>query len=97
MLLSENQIIGDVEGFGIVALEANYFGLPVIGARGCGIEDAINDGYNGFLVDNKDCDEITEKTVQTILNMGNLRIQCQKWVLNFDWKKIGRVYNELIK
>ncbi len=97
MLLSENQKNGDVEGFGIVALEANYFGLPVIGARGCGIEDAINHGYNGFLVDNQDSGDVAEKTAQAVLNIEHLGIQSKKWVLNFDWEIIGRVYSELIK
>ncbi len=39
-----------VEGFGLVFLEAAAAGLPVIGTRGNGIEDAVSDGYNGLLV-----------------------------------------------
>lgn len=41
----------DVEGFGIVYLEASACGKPVIGARGCGAEDAILHGETGLLVD----------------------------------------------
>jgi phosphatidylinositol alpha-1,6-mannosyltransferase len=41
---------GDVEGFGIVYLEANAAGLPAIAADGCGAVDAISDGVNGLLV-----------------------------------------------
>ena len=38
------------EGYGLVFLEAAAAGLPVIGTRGNGIEDAVWDGYNGILV-----------------------------------------------
>jgi glycosyltransferase involved in cell wall biosynthesis len=38
------------EGFGLVYLEASAAGLPVIGTRGCGAEDTIDDGVTGVLV-----------------------------------------------
>lgn len=40
----------DVEGFGIVFLEANACGRPVIGARTGGIPDAVREGETGLLV-----------------------------------------------
>jgi phosphatidylinositol alpha-1,6-mannosyltransferase len=44
----------DVEGFGIVFLEAALAGLPAIGGRSSGAEDAIEDGVTGMLVDGND-------------------------------------------
>ncbi len=42
---------GDVEGFGIVFLEANSYGTPVIGGRSGGVPEAVVDGTTGLLVD----------------------------------------------
>jgi phosphatidylinositol alpha-1,6-mannosyltransferase len=42
---------GDTEGFGLVFLEANACGKPVIGGRAGGAVEAVRDGDNGLLVD----------------------------------------------
>lgn len=41
----------DIEGFGIVYLEANLMGRPVIGSRAGGVPDAVIDGRTGLLVE----------------------------------------------
>jgi len=45
------QVENDVEGFGIVFLEAAATGRPSVGGRSGGIEDAVVDGETGLLVD----------------------------------------------
>ena len=54
VMLSENQPTGEVEGFGIAILEANSRRVPAIGSSGCGIEQAISEGYSGWLVNPHD-------------------------------------------
>ncbi|HUR77932.1 MAG TPA: glycosyltransferase family 4 protein [Acidimicrobiales bacterium] len=44
-------IAGEVEGFGIVFLEANSYGLPVIAGRSGGSQEAVAEGLSGFVVD----------------------------------------------
>lgn len=44
----------DVEGFGIVYLEANAFAKPVIGTRTGGVPDAVHDADNGLLIPQND-------------------------------------------
>lgn len=50
---------GDTEGFGLVFLEANGCGLPVIAGRDGGSTDAVRHGVNGLVVDGRSVDEIT--------------------------------------
>lgn len=49
-----------IEGFGIVYLEAGYFGKPVIASRVGGVEDAVRHGESGILVDPNSTDLIVK-------------------------------------
>jgi phosphatidyl-myo-inositol dimannoside synthase len=42
---------GDMEGFGIVFLEAAMYGKAVIGGNNGGVPDAVVDGQTGYLID----------------------------------------------
>ena len=50
---------GDVEGFGIVFLEANAYGTPVIGGRSGGAPEAVRHEETGLLVDPLDVEAVT--------------------------------------
>lgn len=52
---------GDIEGFGIVFLEAAREGRPVVAGRSGGVPDAVADGQNGFLVNPEDPREIADR------------------------------------
>jgi phosphatidylinositol alpha-1,6-mannosyltransferase len=49
---------GDIEGFGMVFLEANACGKPVIGGRSGGAAEAVLHGKTGVLVDPHDAGEL---------------------------------------
>ena len=51
---------GDTEGFGLVFLEANACGLPVIAGRDGGSTDAVRHGVNGLVVDGAEVAQIAE-------------------------------------
>jgi len=52
---------GDTEGLGVVFLEANACGTPVIGSKVGGIIDVITDNSNGYLVEPKNAEVLVEK------------------------------------
>jgi len=88
IMLSENQDDGDAEGYGIAILEANYFGVPAIGARGCGIEDAIRDGFNGRLVDGNNTVEIVKAVTDIMNHYKDYSGRAIQWAMEHDWKKL---------
>lgn len=45
------RVANDMEGFGLVVLEAALCGTPVVASRLEGLQDAITDGRNGYLVE----------------------------------------------
>jgi phosphatidylinositol alpha-1,6-mannosyltransferase len=57
---------GDVEGFGIVFIEANAAGLAVLGGRSGGVEDAVVDGGTGVLVDPDDPEAVAAGLVRLL-------------------------------
>ena len=92
------------EGFGMVYIEAMAQGIPVIGVKGEGIEDAIENGVNGFLVERKNIEELV-KIMKFLIENPHKRIDIGKCaietVLNkFTWNvnadKMISIYNEMI-
>jgi glycosyltransferase involved in cell wall biosynthesis len=86
-------IPGDVEGFGIAALEAGACGLPVIAAGIQGIRDAVLEGVTGYLTAEKDTDKFL-RCIRT-LNLDRVRIR-RVVIETYGWHKIGRVYAQLM-
>jgi phosphatidylinositol alpha-1,6-mannosyltransferase len=80
---------GDVEGFGIVFLEANACGVPVIGGNSGGTPDAIQHEVTGYLVDPNDVDEIAHR-ILTLLGDPALRKRMgqagREWAKKFTWE-----------
>ncbi len=92
MMLSENQQDGDVEGFGIVVLEANLYGIPVLGAIGCGLEDAIQPGTNGELVDGNNSIQISLNVKRLLEGRNNYRESMKVWVEKHDWVVLSKEF-----
>lgn len=56
----------EVEGLGIVYLEASSCGLPVIGGSSGGAPDAVVDGETGFVVDGNDLSAISTQIIKVL-------------------------------
>lgn len=88
------------EGLGLVYLEANACGKPVIGTYNCGAEDVIKDGYNGFLVPQEDIGKTSEAILKILDNpilakkMGE---NGKKRVQEMNWQKTIEEYVKIYK
>ena len=49
------------EPFGLVAIEANMFAIPVIATDSGGFKETVNEGENGFLVQPENAEQLAEK------------------------------------
>jgi len=100
-IMPARNIGGDFEGFGIVYLEANLAGKPVIAGDSGGIRDAVVYGENGLLVNPENEEEIAEAIIK-LARDENLRKKLgeqgrQRTIEKFDWEKqVKKIYN-LIK
>jgi phosphatidylinositol alpha-1,6-mannosyltransferase len=61
---------GETEGFGLVFLEANACGLPVIAGMAGGSVDAVTDQVNGLVVDGNDVAAIAAVVVRMFGDAG---------------------------
>ncbi|OGY89878.1 MAG: hypothetical protein A2677_03500 [Candidatus Komeilibacteria bacterium RIFCSPHIGHO2_01_FULL_52_14] len=56
----------DVEGFGIVYLEAAHFKLPIVAGKGGGAEEALGGDKNGILLSGESADEVADAIVNLL-------------------------------
>ncbi|MFH1426650.1 MAG: glycosyltransferase family 4 protein [Candidatus Kerfeldbacteria bacterium] len=90
----------DVEGFGMVFVEANSFGKPVIGGKSGGVSDAVIDGKTGFLVDPEDAGMLTEALDRILSNESEaIRLGyngSERVKETFQWEIQARQLQELL-
>lgn len=90
----------DFEGFGLVYLEANSYGVPAIGSRNSGAEEAILDGKSGFLVDQGDSEQISNYAKEIFSDdklFNNMSQTARDWAENHEIKMIATMYVQKYK
>jgi len=83
---------GDVEGFGIVVLEAGSCGLPVVTSNIQGLRDAVINGKTGYLVEEEDVDGFVGRITDMNLDKDQIREIVNS---TFDWAKIYKRYHDV--
>ncbi len=94
------KVAGDIEGFGIVLIEAAVRGLPAVASSIEGIQDAIVDGKNGFLVESGRAEEFISKIneLKGSSNLKNISEEVAAYTKKYyNWKYISHLYLEEIK
>jgi phosphatidylinositol alpha-1,6-mannosyltransferase len=89
---SRDRLAGlEVEGLGIVYLEASGCGLPIIVGRSGGAPDAVIDGETGLIVDGEDTDSIAEACAQLLRDPSRARamgFKGREWVTSqWSWDR----------
>lgn len=95
------KISGDMEGFGISVIEAAYCQIPVVASKLEGLQDAIKDGQNGFLVESGNIEAWVKKINELLVDDESRKDfgkKAKQFVLdNYSWDKISKKYLEEIE
>jgi phosphatidyl-myo-inositol dimannoside synthase len=92
-IMPNRQIGADIEGFGMVYLEAGAAGKPVIGGRSGGTDDAIIEGLTGLRVDGNSVADIATAVISLLSDPkkakamgenGRLRVENE-----FTWEAVA--------
>ncbi len=83
------EIIGDPEGFGMVAVEAAAHGLPTIAFATGGVVDAVADGVSGYLAPPGDYAMLADGILRALASDGAMRSQCIAFAQGFVWSTFG--------
>jgi phosphatidylinositol alpha-1,6-mannosyltransferase len=97
---SRSRLAGlEVEGLGIVYLEASACGLPVVGGLSGGAPDALIEGETGFAVDGRNPDEVSQAIVRLLNDplMGKkMGERGRQWIIDeWEWRHWSEKFNSL--
>ena len=97
---SRSRLAGlEVEGLGIVYLEASSCGLPVVGGISGGAPDALLEGETGFAVDGRDPQAVADAIIRLLddpklaKKMGE---RGRQWIIDeWEWRHWSERFNQL--
>jgi phosphatidyl-myo-inositol dimannoside synthase len=91
----------EVEGLGIVYLEASACGLPVIAGSSGGAPDAVVDGVTGIVVDGENDQEIAAAAIKLLHDLAGSKamgLAGREWIIeNWRWEIWSERFNKLLQ
>jgi phosphatidylinositol alpha-1,6-mannosyltransferase len=92
------ELPGDVEGFGMVALESAAHGLPTIAFAVGGVSDAVQDGQTGTLVEPGDYGSLGEAMIRQLAQPrdGSATAICRDFAAGKAWPVFGERLRKLL-
>lgn len=93
---------GDKEGIPNVIMEAMATGLPAVSTLHAGIPELIEDGKDGYLVQERDITGYSEKLLTALNNDGKISFEARKKIesefnLKLQNEKIKELYSKIIR
>ncbi|WP_295067609.1 glycosyltransferase family 4 protein [Ruminococcus sp.] len=92
---------GDMEGFGLVAVEASLAGLAVFASGIEGIRDAVIDGKNGWIMESGNAKQYAERVKDLCAHRDEYRKKAAEYSRytrdTYSWKSICAKYVELFE
>lgn len=88
------------EGWGLVNIEANSVGLPVLAYDVPGSRDSVKEGKSGFLSDFGNYNDLATKALKLMHDKSllyNMKNQAIKWSKNFSWERASKESLKLIE
>jgi phosphatidyl-myo-inositol dimannoside synthase len=91
----------DVEGLGIVYLEASATGLPVIAGDSGGAPDAVLDGQTGYVVDGRAPDAVAGRLAELLADPARAAAMGEKgqaWIAaEWDWDLVSQRFERILR
>ena len=87
------------EGWGLVVLEANSCGTPVLGYGVPGLRDSIRDGVNGYAVRNGDIAALAGRACGLLSRpseLGRLSASSSAYARKFSWERTARQFERIL-
>jgi phosphatidylinositol alpha-1,6-mannosyltransferase len=99
---SRSRLAGlEVEGLGIVYLEASSCALPVIAGRSGGAPDAVDEGVTGFSVDGTSTSEVSSAIIKLLNDPARAKAMGEagrRWIIeNWRWEIWSKEFNSFFK
>lgn len=88
------------EAYGLVFIEALVYGLPCIGRNEFAMREFIEDGYNGYLINNDDVGELSKK-MELLLEDSEIKSNVisnrEKYIKEYSWDTVAEKIVNIIK
>ena len=102
-LLNESKLLihsSQFETFGLVAIEANSMGVPVLSTNNGSFPEIIFNGVNGYLADNLvdgNVNNYVSDLLRDNITFKEAMFNCIEKSVNYDWKITAREIDEIYK
>ena len=88
------------EGFGLVVMEANACGTPVIATDVPGLRDTVVNGETGLLVPYRHVESLSSAILQILIDDGmreKMSRRAIEWASNYSWERSAREFLGILK